>query len=142
MFLIDTDVISSTFPDSSRLGQVQAFLDRHWLESFVSVLTVGELWFGVERLRLRGATRRAARLGRWTEDVQTTYAGRLLPPDLAIGRRSGEMLARAEKAGHQPGFVDACLAATAAERGFTVVTFNGRHFQAFGVPYRSPLSVR
>lgn len=139
MFLIDTDVISRTSPSSVRLGDVQGFLDRHWGESYLSTLTLGELWFGASRLRLRGAVRKATQLSAWVSDVEHTYSGRLLSVDVAIGRRTGEMLARAEANGHQAGYVDACLAATAAEFGYTVVTFNVRHFVHFGVPHRTPL---
>ena len=139
LFLLDTDVISSTSPFSGRLEEVQRFLDLHWHQSFLSTLTVGELWFGVARLDLRGATRKSSRLRRWVADVEHSYAERILPADLMIGRRTGELLARAGAAGQQPNFVDACLAATAYERGFTVVTFNARHFDAFGVSHRTPL---
>ena len=52
------------------------------------------------------------------------------------------MLARAEVAGQRAGFGDACLAATAAELGFSVVTFNTKHFVAFGVPHRRPVPER
>ncbi len=40
--------------------------------------------------------------------------------------------------GHDPGFEDACLAATADHHGMTVVTCNVRQFRALGVPFLSP----
>lgn len=138
MYLIATNVISRTSPIAAEDAGVPLFLDRHYRQSYISVVTLGELWFGAERLRLRGADRKASLVASWIEEVETSYAERLLGVDVAIGRVTGEVLARAEAAGHDPGHEDACLAATAAVHGFTVVTFNARHFQALGVPYRSP----
>jgi predicted nucleic acid-binding protein len=40
---------------------------------------------------------------------------------------------------HDPGFEDIAIAATAAARGFTVLTANERHFAPFGVPVVNPL---
>ena len=138
MFLLDTDVVSRTSPFSKQRDEVQSWLGMHERESFLSVLTLSELGRGTILLRMKGASTKAARLEAWIDEVEASVSGRLLAVDRNIGRRTGEMLARAEAAGHRPSFVDACLAATAAERGFTVMTFNAKHFAAFGVAHRKP----
>lgn len=138
MFLLDTDVISRTSPLSVRPIAVHDWLAAHEHESFISVLTLSELSRGMVLLRLKGSLRRAKLLEAWILEVEGTVSGRLLDVDRNIGWRAGELLATAEAAGHRPGFVDACLAATAAERRLTVVTFNARHFDALGVPHRRP----
>lgn len=138
MYLIDTNVISRTSPVAAGDASVPVFLDRHFRQSFISVVTLGELWFGAERLRLRGDSRKASVVASWIDEIVNSYAERLLSLDGAIGRLTGELLARAEAAGHDPGHEDACIAATAAVHGFTIVTFNALRFDALGVPHRPP----
>ena len=138
MYVIDTDVISRSSPLSRDGDRVSGWLEMHVGLSFISVATVSELQFGISRLRLRGATRQAAALVAWVETVMTTYKGRMLDIGMDVGLRTGEMLARADRAGFDPGFVDACIAATADVYGFEVVTFNARDFNAFGVSCRRP----
>ena len=137
MFVLDTDVVSRTSPLSCA-GGVASWLGRHKGLSFLSVVTLAELYGGVERLRLRGNTRKAEVLGVWLQQADDLYASRLLSMDATVSRRAGELLARAEAAGFSPGFADACIAATADAARFEVVTFNARHFTALGVRHRAP----
>lgn len=140
MFLLDTDVISRTSPFGRSSAELREWLLAHEHVSFVSVLTLSELCRGTALLRLKGAIAKARQLDTWVSQVEQAVSRRLLSVDRAIGRRTGDLLASAQAAGHGPSFVDACLAATAAERGLTVVTFNSRHFDAFGVPHQTPAS--
>lgn len=139
MFVLDTDVVSRTSPLSRDASDIAAWLMRHKGQSFVSVVTLAELHFGVDRLRLRGQTRKAEVLGTWLVEIERLYESRLLALDAAISRRTGELMAKAEAAGFAPGFADASIAATAELADCEVVTFNSRHFVALGVPHRSPL---
>jgi predicted nucleic acid-binding protein len=138
VFVLDTDVISRTSPISRMAGAVQGWLAKHEDRSFLSAATLAELHHGVARVRLEGATRKADVLQRWVAEVTQAFEDRLLPVDERIARRTGEYLARAEKAGFDPGFVDACLAATADVLGYEVVTFNARDFAALGASFRVP----
>lgn len=138
MFVVDTDVISRTSPLSREGDRVGGWLRQHGDLSYVCAATIAEIHFGESRLRLRGATRQAAALASWIEFVLGSFGNNIIELDLEVARRTGEMLARAEKAGLDPGFVDACVAASADIRGFEVVTFNLRDFAAFGVPHRRP----
>lgn len=138
MYLVDTDVISRTSPLSRDGALVRGWLDAHGDESFLCSLTLTELHFGAMRLQLGGSTRQARALTDWIQTVATAYGRRVLPVDATVARRGGELMARAEKAGYQPGVVDACVAATAEARGFEVITFNLRHFAALGVAHRAP----
>jgi predicted nucleic acid-binding protein len=106
--------------------------------TFLSVVTLGELHYGVSRLLQGGSERRATQLQHWIDALLTRYHRRCLPLDLAAAQRTGELLAKAEASGHDPGFEDASLAATADVHRLIVVTFNTRHFRAFGVPFQEP----
>lgn len=138
MFVLHTDVVSRTSPLSGDARRVREWLLAHEGLSRVSVVTLAELHFGVERLRRRGPNRKADLLSSWLNEIEEGFSSRLLPIDAPISRRTGALLARAEAAGSNPGFADACIAATADLAGFEVVTFNARHFSAFGVSFRVP----
>lgn len=138
MYVLDTDVISRTSLLSQEGDKVSCWLMAHAGLTFVSAATLAEINTGIGRLRLRGATRQAEALSSWIETVMRAYRGRVIEMGIQVGLRTGEMLARADKAGSAPGFVDACIAATADVRGFEVVTFNTRDFGTFGVPHRRP----
>ncbi len=139
MYLLDTDVISRTSPLSAAVhADVRDWLRQVGDQSYLSAVSMSEIQYGASCLIERGSRRKAMVLARWMDTIFTVFAGRLLPVDHHVARRTGELLARVEAAGHNPGFEDACIAATADLNGFVVVTQNARHFRAFGVPHREP----
>jgi predicted nucleic acid-binding protein len=99
---------------------------------FLSVLTLGELRKGVEAKR-RSDSATAARLGAWVDDIETTFADRVLPVDRAVARLWGELSARQALP-----VIGTLIAATAITRGFILVTRNTRDVTATGVPLVDP----
>ena len=142
MFVLDTDVVSRTSPVSRDAGRVADWLLGHKGQSFLCVVTLTELRYGVDRLRFKGASQKATLLDNWLEGVETSFGARLLAMNARVAARTGHLLAKAEVAGVSPGLADACIAACAQLTDRTVVTFNARHFSAFGVPFRAPEDVR
>jgi predicted nucleic acid-binding protein len=131
-YLLDTNVISETRKLRADAG-VMAFLaaaDSAGL--FLSVLTLGELRKGIEAKR-RSDLATAVSLGAWVDDIETTFADRVLPVDGAAARLWGELSARRTLP-----VIDALMAATAITRGFTLVTRNTRDVAATGVPLVDP----
>jgi predicted nucleic acid-binding protein len=134
-FLIDTNVLSEL-----RKGQrcdvgVAAWFDEVTDEElFVSVLTIGEIRRGVELIRRRD-TVAAARLGAWLEALVTSYSDRIVSIDATIAERWGRM-----SASDPVPVVDGLLAATAWERGLTLVTRNVADVAATGVNCINPFS--
>lgn len=105
---------------------------------FLSVLTLGELRLGVERLA-PGTRRR--RLARWLEEeLPERFAGRLLPVDRQVADVWGRLVARTQAAGRPIGAIDAFLAATAEHGRLTLVTRNTSDFAATGVRTLTPWS--
>lgn len=131
-YLLDTNIISETRklrPDS----RVSAFLESADSASlFLSVLTTGELRKGVAaRRRTDAAT--ADRLAAWVDGIETMFADRVLPVDVAAARLWGELAADRSLP-----VVDTLLAATAISRGLILVTRNTRDVAPTGVQLLDP----
>ena len=125
-FLLDTNVVSEWVKPHPNPGVV-AWLDGMDEDRvFLSVITLAELRYGVERLD-EGKRRR--RLTEWLEQELTLrFEGRILDVDSAIADRCGKMTARSEAAGRPIGAMDALLAATAEVHQLTMVTHNTSDF--------------
>jgi predicted nucleic acid-binding protein len=95
-------------------------------DQFLSVLSLGEVRHGVERLPV-GARQEQLRV--WLEnDLQSVFEGRLLPVTFAIAERWGRL--RAEVRRSVPA-VDSLLAATALHHDLRLVTRNEKDFAKF-----------
>ncbi|HCK83628.1 MAG TPA: VapC toxin family PIN domain ribonuclease [Hyphomonadaceae bacterium] len=99
---------------------------------FISVITIGEIRFGVERLAPSPAK---ARLQTWLEDLKTIFAGRILPVDLTVCERWGHLRA---KVGRSLSVADALIGATAFVHGLAIATRNEHDFKDFGVRVSNP----
>ena len=134
MFLIDTDVLSmlrwrERSPAVAHWVAKQRTADLH-----LSVASVGEIERGIaQQRRLNPAF--ADALAAWLDSLVALYGERILPIDLQIARRWGQL---ADAVGHAN--ADLLIAATALERGLTVVTRNVRHFEPTGASVLDPLT--
>ena len=127
MFLVDTDVLSALRRRERNPGIARWVLEQRAANLHLSVLSVGEIERGIsQQERVNPEFARA--LASWLDGVVAFYAERILAIDLATTRRWGQLSAML---GHDG--ADLLIAATALERGLTVVTRNVRHFQPTGV---------
>jgi predicted nucleic acid-binding protein len=99
---------------------------------FISVITLGEIREGIERLRVRDATRAQA-LGLWLTDLGSLYGDRVLPIDQSVADEWGRL-----RAIRSLPVVDALLAATARVHGLTLVTRNDRDFKGLNLTILNP----
>lgn len=134
-YLLDTNILSETMRPSPHRA-VSAWLAAAPDESLhLSVLSLGELRQGVERLR-RGPKRQ--RLEVWLEQsLPAWFEGRLIGVDGAIADRWGRLRA---SAGRPLPAVDSLLAATALSRGLRMVTRNVADFAFEGLEVINPWS--
>lgn len=137
-WLLDTNVVSEQIK-SSRDPGVESFLhDTNDAFVFLSVITIGELRDGIDRLR---PTSRRDMLDLWLSiAVPLRFEGRILPVDLEIAEYWGRLAARHHRTGYVMDTADGYLAATAAVRGLTLVTRNARDFEPLGIPVLNPWS--
>ena len=135
-YLIDTCVVSELLrprPNAS----VVAWLE-HTAENslFLSVLTVGEIQKGIEKL---ASGKRRNTLQRWVDqDLAAQFEGRILPVDHEVATTWGRIQAALEMAGKPLPTLDGLLCATAQAHNLTVVTRNTRNFEPSGVHVLNP----
>ncbi|MDD4913433.1 MAG: type II toxin-antitoxin system VapC family toxin [Methylococcales bacterium] len=134
-YLIDTNILSELQKGQKANPDVLLWYNNtNSNELFLSVLVVGEIRQGIERLRRRDpeqATRLEARMAK----VQSAMAERLLPVSTAIAERWG----RNNVPDALP-VIDGLLAATALEHDLILVTRNVRDVERSGVRLLNPFS--
>ncbi len=135
-FLLDTNVISEIIkpkPAASVSAWVEAVPETLL---HLSVLTLGEIRKGIEGLT--NAPRRI-QLQIWFErDLIARFQGRMLPIDLDISQRWGELAGRAALRGAPMPVIDGLLAATSLHHNLTLVTRDTGHLEAAGVSFFNP----
>lgn len=137
-YLIDTNVLSELRRKQPDSHVVAWFSKRATQSLYISVLTLGEIRKGIERLdsRLPGDLERKQSLRDWLEqDLPTFFIGRLLSVDAAVADRWGHLQALA---GRPVPAIDSLLAATALHHGLTLVTRNVKDFSDMGVALVNP----
>lgn len=132
-FLLDTNVVSEM-----RKGKRMKPSVASWLatlddeELFLSVLVVGELRQGIEQLRVRDPVS-ATQLERWLRGLKDAYADRILPVDLAVAEKWGELnIPKILPA------VDSMLAATVIVHDMTLATRNVKDMARSGARLVNP----
>ena len=138
MYLVDTDVISEIRKGEKANDGVRKFFEgagRDATPLYLSVVTVGELRTGVERLRHRGDIKQADLLERWLRQKAKAYADSILPFDEETAHVWGRLRVPNPK---NP--LDKQIAATALIHNLTVVTRNTEHFAPTGVKLKNPFA--
>lgn len=136
MILLDTNVVSEPLRPAPE-PRVIEWLDAQPLETlYLSAMTVAELRAGVALLP---AGNRRNNLHEYLEKrALPSFAGRVLPFDLACTSAYARVLETARKAGSGIETADACIAAIALANGFTVATRDTSPFQAAGLTVINP----
>jgi predicted nucleic acid-binding protein len=132
-YLVDTNVISELRKRERADPAVQAwFASIADEEIFLSVLTVGEIRQGVERIRRRDPSAASA-LDRWLDRVVEMHRDRLVPVDRLVAEEWGRM-----NVPDPLPVIDGLLAATAKITGLTLATRNVGDVERTGVDLVNP----
>lgn len=134
-FLIDTNILSEVQKGDRADPGVRAWYDAaDPRELYLSVLVLGEVRQGIDRLRRRDPVQ-AARLEQRPASVKEGFADRILSVSTEVAERWG----RNNVPDALP-VIDGLLAATAQEFGLTLVTRNVRDVERSGVLLLNPFS--
>ena len=134
-YLVDTNVISEIRKGARCNENV-----RNWFSGipeediFLSVLTIGEILRGIERIRRRDP-QAADALQRWLEERARFYQERILPVDREVAERWGRF-----GVPDPVPLLDGLIAATASVHGLTVATRNLADIARTGVPCVNPFA--
>lgn len=131
-YLLDTNVLSELRKSKSNRAVERWYETVSAEELFVSVLVLGELRRGVERLRRKDRSAASA-IDRWLRSVQRDFADRILPITVEIADEWGRL-----GVPDPIPDIDGLLAATARVHGLTLVTRNTSHVERAGVRVLNP----
>lgn len=135
-YLLDTCVISVVIkPKPSK--KVVAWLKKQDEESlYLSGLTFGEIEKGIEK-SVDGTRRNKLRL--WVEeDLKQRFEGRILPIDMQVASKWGEIQGKSEAAGKPLPSIDSLIAVTGLVNNCVVVTRNVSDMQQSSVELYNP----
>ena len=134
-YLLDTSVVSEARKGIRADPGVRAWIaDRDDAELFLSVLTVGELLTGVERIRRRDPLA-AGQLDTWLSRLLAVHLDRIIGIDLAVVRCWASL-----NVPDPVPVIDGLIAATALTHGLTVATRNERDFREAGAQVVNPFA--
>lgn len=133
-FLLDTNVVSEVRKKEPNPGVSEWFASVPADQLFLSVLVVGEVRQGIERL-IRRDPAQAEIYEQWLYRLVNAYGDRIVP----ITARVAEVWGRVNVPDPMP-VVDGLMAATALVHGWTLVTRNLGDFASAGVPLLNPFA--
>jgi predicted nucleic acid-binding protein len=117
-YLLDTNVVSEVRRRTADANVMAWFRSVAPEALFLSVIVVGEIRAGIDRLRPRDSAQ-ADVFEAWLRELVTTFADRILPIDSAVAEEWGRLTARRPLA-----VEDGLMAATANVHDMTFVTRN------------------
>ncbi len=137
-FLLDTTVVSEWMKPMPNSSVIRWLAEVDEDRVYLSVITLAELRYGIERLR---SSVRKSRLETWLrEELPLRFEGRLLIIEVAIADAWGRVMSRCSAVGRPIGVMDAFFAATAEVHALTLVTRNVSDFTASSVSLFNPWS--
>lgn len=131
-YLLDTNVLSELRKPAPAASVEAWFRAVPSAKLYLSVLVIGEIRQGVERLARRDAAR-AAPLERWLGDLVGRFDDRIVPVTAEVAEVWGRLCVPDPLP-----TVDGLLAATALVSGWTLVTRNTADFRRTGVRLLDP----
>lgn len=135
-YLLDTCVISELTRPKPLPNLTQWIRAQSEAGLYLSVLTIGEIRKGIDRLP---ESRKRRRIEAWlNNELRRRFTGRIVAVDDEVAERWGLESANAAQAGTSLPVIDGLLAATALVHGMTVVTRNTEDMRPTGVRLLNP----
>lgn len=131
-FLLDTNILAEVRKPRPHPSVAAWFAGVAGPDMYVSVLVLGEVQQGVDRLRRRDP-RQAAVYDAWLRTLRRDFADRVLPVTEEIALEWGHL-----NAGAPLPIIDGLLAATAKVHALTLVTRNVADVRRTGVALLDP----
>jgi tRNA(fMet)-specific endonuclease VapC len=135
-YLLDTNVISELVAPRPNASVAQWVDDLEPYRVYLSVVTIGELRKGFEKLP---ASRRKETLHDWlNNDLLIRFSGRILTLDVGVMLTWGVLMGQREREGRRLAAIDSLIAAVALHHRCCLVTRNEDDFQETGITIVNP----
>jgi predicted nucleic acid-binding protein len=135
MYLLDTCLLSELIRKEPNQGVLDWIKDKEESSLFLSVLTIGELRKGI--VKLKPSTKKKE-LTLWFAELESRFKDRIIPIDIQISLKWGEIQANLEVNGNSMPTIDSLIASTALCKNLIVVTRNGKYMKQSHVEILNP----
>ena len=135
MYLLDTSLLSELIRKEPNQGVLDWIKDKEESSLFLSVLTIGELRKGI--VKLKPSTKKKE-LTLWFAELESRFKDRIIPIDIQISLKWGEIQANLEVKGNSMPTIDSLIASTALCKNLIVVTRNGKDMKQSHVEILNP----
>jgi predicted nucleic acid-binding protein len=132
-FLLDTNIVSEARRRTQNRSFATWWANVPSARLYLSVLTIGEIERGIEKLRARGEDARVAGLDGWLAGLVKQFSDRILPVDVAVAAEWGQ-----QRSVRKIPSIDGLIAATARVHGLTLVTRNVGDMAGTGARLHNP----
>ena len=132
-YLIDTNVISELKKRQPEPSVVEWFSDVPQASLYISVLTIGEVRYGLSKLKNHHVQEQFT--GWLEKELLPAFEKRILPIDQMVAENWGRIRSSAHRT--MPS-INALIAATALQHHLTIVTRNAKDFEFPGVKVVNP----
>jgi len=106
---------------------------------YLSVITIGEIRFGIEKLDKENQKKKIESLSYWlNNDLMQRFEGRILDVDLEIMLKWGEINAKLQKIGKPMPIMDSLIASSCLAKEFVLITRNEKDFYSFNMEMINP----
>ncbi|OEU69631.1 MAG: recombinase [Desulfovibrio sp. S3730MH75] len=135
-YLLDTCVISEVIKRKPSSNVIKWIKQEEESNFFISVLTIGELHKGIEKL---DKSKRKDELHNWVEnDLKERFCNRIINIDMPVVTMWGKIQGMTERAGKPMPAIDSLIAATGITHHLTVVTRNISDMKESGAVLYNP----
>jgi len=135
-YLLDTCVISEIISPKPSPKVTKWIKNEDEINFFISVLTIGELHKGIEKL---DQSKRKEDLHNWVEnDLKERFLTRIIDIDIETAMVWGKIQGTTERVGKPMPAIDSLIAATGITHHLTVVTRNTSDMKESGAALLNP----
>ena len=135
-YLLDTCVVLELIKKNPNKQVVKWISGTTETNLFISVLTIGELHKGIEKLP---ESRKKEKLHKWVNcDLKERFKNRIINFDLQVATTWGKIQARSESAGKALPAIDGMIAATGIANDLIIVTRNTSDMEISGASLLDP----
>jgi len=138
-YLLDTNIISefiSKKPNQKVLNYINS-LDENNI--YLSVITLGEIRFGIEKLDKEHQSKKIEILSSWLDnDLMQRFEGRIVDIDKETMLQWGKINGELQKIGRPMPIMDSLIASSCLVEDFVLITRNTKDFYSFEMEMINP----